>query len=207
MSVMSIACAMSGSSASLLALRLVQGIGVGGEMPVAAVYINASTRLRQGFAEAGRTPGVAVRDSGFEPRVLSRESPVPSPESRLRGQRWTELLSGVYRGRTLIVWTLWACAYFITNGLNNWMPTLYGSVYHLSLSQALRAGTLTNVAQVVILLGCAFTIDRIGRRRSTRLGCVRSGPDRRRAGCASHLPRAPCWWGTWSPPKAPVQYS
>jgi putative MFS transporter len=68
------------------------------------------------------------------------------------------------------VWTLWACAYFITNGLNNWMPTLYSSVYHLSLGQALRAGTLTNVAQVVILLGCAFAIDRIGRRRWTAAG-------------------------------------
>jgi putative MFS transporter len=52
------------------------------------------------------------------------------------------------------VWVLWACAYFITNGLNNWMPTLYSSVYHLSLAQSLRAGTLTNVAQVVILVGC-----------------------------------------------------
>jgi putative MFS transporter len=88
----------------------------------------------------------------------------------MKGERWTELFSGVYRRRTLIVWTLWACAYFITNGLNNWMPTLYSSVYHLSLGQALRAGTLTNVAQVVILLGCAFTIDRIGRRRWTAAG-------------------------------------
>jgi putative MFS transporter len=73
----------------------------------------------------------------------------------------------VYRARTAIVWTLWACAYFITNGLNNWMPTLYSSVYHLSLAQALRAGTLTNIAQVVVLVGCAFAIDRIGRRRWT----------------------------------------
>jgi len=53
----------------------------------------------------------------------------------------------------------------VTNGVNNWMPTLYSSVYHLSLGQALRAGTLTNIAQVVILLGCAFAIDRVGRRR------------------------------------------
>ena len=79
--------------------------------------------------------------------------------------RWTELLSPFYRGRTLVVWTLWASAYFITNGLNNWMPTLYNRVYGLSLNQSLRAGTLNNVAQVVILLGCAFAIDRIGRRR------------------------------------------
>ncbi|HEY3158443.1 MAG TPA: MFS transporter [Vicinamibacterales bacterium] len=73
-------------------------------------------------------------------------------------------MTPLYRGRTAIVWVLWACAYFITNGLNNWMPTLYSSVYHLSLAQSLRAGTLTNVAQVVILVGCAFAIDRIGRR-------------------------------------------
>lgn len=243
MSVMSIACAMSGSFASLLTLRLVQGIGVGGEMPVAAVYINelskahgrgrffllyelifpiglmmtgqigavlvptlgwqimfliggvpglivtalllrlpesprwliSKGRVAEADAvireiEASIEPGSGIGDSGFEPRVLSREPRVPTRESRPRGERWAELLSGVYRGRTLIVWTLWACAYFITNGLNNWMPTLYSSVYHLSLSQALRAGTLTNVAQVVILLGCAFTIDRIGRRRWTTAG-------------------------------------
>jgi len=65
---------------------------------------------------------------------------------------------------------LWASAYFITNGLNNWMPTLYSSVYHLSLADALRAGTFTNVAQVVILLGCAYAIDGIGRRRWTVAG-------------------------------------
>jgi putative MFS transporter len=65
----------------------------------------------------------------------------------------------------MIVWSLWASAYFITNGLNNWMPTLYNRVYGLSLEQSLRAGTLTNIAQVAILLGCAFAIDRVGRRR------------------------------------------
>ena len=242
MSVMSIACAMSGSFASLLTLRLVQGIGVGGEMPVAAVYINelskaqgrgrffllyelifpiglmmtgqigavlvptlgwqvmfliggvpglivtalllrlpesprwliSKGRLAEADAvireiEASVRPGLGIRDSGLEPRVstLRRGGPSGPPEAH---SRWTELLSGVYRGRTLIVWTLWACAYFITNGLNNWMPTLYSSVYHLSLGQALRAGTLTNVAQVVILLGCAFAIDRIGRRRWTVAG-------------------------------------
>src|SRR5436190_5656992 len=40
MSVMSIACALSGTFATLITLRLIQGIGGGGEMPVAAVYIN-----------------------------------------------------------------------------------------------------------------------------------------------------------------------
>ena len=236
MSVMSLGCAMSGSFASLLTLRLVQGIGVGGEMPVAAVYINELSRAQGrgrffllyelifpiGLMMTGQIGAVLVPALGWqvmfliggvpgllvtalllrlpesprwligkgrlaEAEAIIREieassptgSRIPDPESRIPdpgsripdpGSRWTELLSGVYRGRTLIVWMLWACAYFITNGLNNWMPTLYGSVYHLSLGQALRAGTLTNVAQVAILLGCAFAIDRIGRRRWTAAG-------------------------------------
>ena len=86
--------------------------------------------------------------------------------------RWTELLSSFYRRRTVVVWILWASAYFITNGLNNWMPTLYNRVYGLSLDQSLRAGTLTNVAQVTLLLGCAFAIDRIGRRRWMTTGFI-----------------------------------
>jgi MFS transporter, putative metabolite:H+ symporter len=72
----------------------------------------------------------------------------------------------------LVVWVLWAAAYFITNGLNNWMPTLYSSVYHLNLAAALRAGTFNNIAQVAILIVCAFAIDSVGRRRWTVLGFI-----------------------------------
>jgi putative MFS transporter len=243
MSVMSIACALSGSFATLLTLRLIQGIGVGGEMPVAAVYINELSKARgrgrfflmyelifpiglmmtgqlgallvptlgwqvmfliggipglvvtalllrlpespRWLISKGRlaeadtvirgieasAPGFGIRDSEFV-HHSGFESQVQNPQSREARGRAVELLSAVYRARTFIVWTLWACAYFITNGLNNWMPTLYSSVYHLSLGQALRAGTLTNVAQVVILLACAFAIDRVGRRIWTVAGFV-----------------------------------
>src|SRR5207244_578783 len=50
---------------------------------------------------------------------------------------------------------------------NNWMPSLYNTVYHLTLRQSLRAASMTNVAQVIVLLFCAFWIDRIGRRNWT----------------------------------------
>ncbi|OFW16404.1 MAG: hypothetical protein A3F70_07850 [Acidobacteria bacterium RIFCSPLOWO2_12_FULL_67_14] len=240
MSVMSLACALAGSFPVLLALRFVQGIGVGGEMPVAAVYINELSRARGrgrffllyemifpvGLMVTGQVGALVVPALGWQVMFLIggipglliaglllrlRESPRwligkgrlaeaeaiiseiersvsttknttttkdtnenggfrdPRALRDLRGSgartRWAELLSPFYRGRTAIVWTLWASAYFITNGLNNWMPTLYNRVYGLSLEQALRAGTLTNVAQVAVLLGCAFAIDRIGRRR------------------------------------------
>lgn len=44
------------------------------------------------------------------------------------------------------------------------MPTLYSTVYHLGLRKSLRAASMTNVAQVIVLLVCAFCIDRVGRR-------------------------------------------
>jgi putative MFS transporter len=122
-------------------------------------------------ASAGNHEGTTItEDTSHNAEGPDPGSPGDSRSGRdLRGPgertRWTELLSPVYRSRTAIVWALWASAYFITNGLNNWMPTLYNRVYGLTLDQSLRAGTLTNVAQVVILLGCAFVIDRTGRRR------------------------------------------
>jgi putative MFS transporter len=258
MSVMSLACAMSTGFASLLTLRLIQGIGVGGEMPVAAAYINELSKAKgrgrffllyelifpiglmaagqigalvvpafgwqvmfliggvpgllitalllrlpesprwliakgrvqeaariveaieasaqgntaasdQVSAEARRAPsdqpaagaGTAMGDPARPQSAESAASPAPQRAG------WAELLSPAYRSRTVVVWFLWASVYFVTNGLNNWMPTLYNRVYGLSLPDALRAGTLTNVAQVAVLLGCAFAIDRVGRRRWT----------------------------------------
>src|SRR5260370_27731458 len=90
-----------------------------------------------------------------------------APPPMSRSTRWSELLSPAYRSRTLIVWTLWFSAYFIPNSLNNWLPSLYNTVYHLGLRPALRAACMTNVAQVIVLLICAFSIDRIGRRSWT----------------------------------------
>ena len=233
MSIMSIACAMAGNFPALLALRLVQGIGVGGEVPVAAVYINELSKAHGrgrffmlyemifpiGLMVTGQIGALVVPTFGWQvmfliggipglviaalllrlresPRWLIAKGRLSEAEAVIREieantdervppsaagpaavetraiaadaqgrTRWTELLSPVYRGRTVVVWTLWASAYFITNGLNNWMPTLYNRVYGLSLDQALRAGTLTNVAQVAILLVCAFAIDKVGRRR------------------------------------------
>src|SRR5882672_9414067 len=44
MSAMSFGCALAGNFSALFACRFVQGIGVGGEMPVAGAYINELSR-------------------------------------------------------------------------------------------------------------------------------------------------------------------
>jgi putative MFS transporter len=238
MSVMSFGCAMAGNFPALLTCRLVQGIGVGGEMPVAATYINELSRAHgrgrffllyemifplglmatgqigawlvpafgwRSIFILGGVPGllitILVARLPESPRWLiekgrfreaeaiveqmeastarripaAANSPAVSAPNAARDQSWSELFSTVYRRRTLIVWALWATTFFVANGLNNWMPTLYNTVYHLSLRQSLRAASMTNVAQVAILLVCAFSIDRIGRRRWTVAAFVLGG--------------------------------
>jgi MFS transporter, putative metabolite:H+ symporter len=242
MSIMSVACALVGSFAMLFACRFIQGIGVGGEMPVAATYIaeisSARGRGRNfmlyemifpvglmatgqiaalvvpffgwqtlflvggvpgiiiaillcGLPESPRWlighgrldeaevtivkieasaqrkyPGFSPEPQGEAPAASAEPSDAPPPQATERG-RWLELLGPVYRNRTLIAWMLWAAAYFVSNSLNNWMPTLCRTVYHMNLHEALRVASMTNVAQVALLLVCAFCIDRIGRRNWT----------------------------------------
>jgi len=229
MSVMSMGCALSGSFAVLLVCRFIQGIGVGGEMPVAATYIselsNAHGRGKYfllyelifpvGLMATGQIGAWLVPLIGWKimfwigavpgllialliarlpesPRWLISKGRFDEAEAVVRdmeastdrriepGRRqqpnkgvmnaragWRELLSPFYRGRTFVVWVLWATAFFIANSLNNWLPTLYRSVYHLPLQTALRAASMTNVAQVALLLICAYVIDRVGRRNWT----------------------------------------
>jgi len=230
---MSLACAGAGSFNVLLICRFIQGIGVGGEMPVAAVYISELSKAHGrgrffllyemifpvGLMATGQVGALLVPLMGWQimfligglpglliaflllrlpesPRwlinkgrlaeadaVIARleaasrkaDAAMPSPPvastlpaqvpvpPRARG-KWSELLSPAFRGRTLIVWVLWSTAFLIANSLNNWMPTLYTTVYHLDLPTALRAASMTNVAQVALVLLCAMVIDRTGRK-------------------------------------------
>jgi putative MFS transporter len=235
--VMSLACAAAWSFDVLLICRFIQGIGVGGEMPVAAVYISELSRARGrgkffllyemifpiGLMVTGQVGALLVPLFGWKTMFLIGGLPglfiawlllrLPESPRWLIGQgrlaeaeavvtqletasrktgpvkaepvqpqspavalperipvppraraKWSELLSPAYRGRTLVVWVLWASAFLIANSLNNWMPTLYTTVYHLGVPEALRAASMTNVAQVALLLVCALVIDRTGRK-------------------------------------------
>ena len=101
-------------------------------------------------------------------RILNAaRAPPITMSSEPEHSQWRELWSPVFRRRSLIAWSLWACAFLITNSLNNWAPMLYHTVYGMGLKPALRAASFNNVAQVMVLLVCAILIDRVGRRAWT----------------------------------------
>jgi putative MFS transporter len=235
MSIMSIGCAVAGSFPALLTCRFIQGIGVGGEMPVAAAYISELSKARgrgrffmlyemifpvglmatgqigawvvpafgwQAIFWIGGIPGLLVTyllfrlpesprwliskgrldqaervvkqlEAGTH-RIVNDSVPrIPSPPAQ--PTCWTEVIGGAYRRRTVIVWVLWTTAFFVTNSLNNWLPSLYSTVYKLELRQSLRAASMTNIAQVAVLCICVFSIDRIGRKRWTAASLLAGG--------------------------------
>jgi putative MFS transporter len=237
MSVMSVFCALAGNINMLFVARFIQGIGVGGEVPVAAAYINELSQAkgrgrffllyelifpigllgaaqigsfvvphfgweymflvggipgliiaffifrlpesprwlvsRGRYADADRiiasieaaTPGRHIDPLNGKAEIDTRVAVIAHGLTNQKKASWKELFSATYRSRTLVVWLLWASAYFIANGINNWLPTLYKTVYHMPLQEALRTASLSNVLSTCAVVCCALLIDRIGRRR------------------------------------------
>ncbi|MDR5832347.1 MFS transporter [Caballeronia sp. LP006] len=238
MAIMGVACGFANGYWALLAFRFLQGIGVGGEVPVAAAYINelsqahrrgkffmlyemifpiglmltgqlavwlvpalgwqalflfgavptllisffviklpesprwlinkgrldeAESIVQQAEASALRS-GTPLEPVAMQRPVVALQAATHAPRQKTRV---TEVLSSTFRSRTLIVWGLWASSYFVANGLNNWLPSLYHTVFHLPLADALRTASLTNVLQVVATIICAFAVDSVGRRAWT----------------------------------------
>lgn len=232
MSVMSIACVFSGNFMALFIFRFIQGIGVGGEVPVAASYINELSRAQGrgrffmlyemifplGLMISAQIGAFVVPSFGWKwmfliggigglivfvfffmlresPRWLiskgrldeaeriieeieastDKRMPVKQVYNSTEKGDWKELFSTFYRKRTLIVWGLWFSAYFVSNGLNNWLPSLYNTVYNLPVGDSLRAASLTNILQTVGVFACAFLIDKVGRKRWATIAFIVTG--------------------------------
>jgi hypothetical protein len=77
--------------------------------------------------------------------IAARTAALVESLSNKRKSSWKELFSPIYKGHTLVVWVLWTSSYFVANGINNWLPTLYKTVYHLPLQESLRRASISNV--------------------------------------------------------------
>jgi putative MFS transporter len=228
-SVMSLGCAFAWDLPSMAVMRLLQGLGLGGAIPVFATYVNelASAKRRGRFAISyqatfaiglpitaflgawivpnfgwswmfivGALPALLVlpfmRILPESPRwlanhgraaeadraltrietIISKDGakPLPpiaasAPAAPMGETRFADLFRGIYLKRTLTLWTMWFCTYIVTFGILTWAPSLWHTVYQLSVQQAL---TYTSVLALIVAPGFLVTIllvDLIGRRK------------------------------------------
>ncbi|WP_126425747.1 MFS transporter [Brevibacillus marinus] len=227
-SIMSFLVAASWSYGSLLLFRFLQGIGLGGEVPIAASYINEITKAqRRGkfvllyelifsfgllavailsyfivpvfgwqwifiigglpallvlymrrtlpesprwLAEVGKEKEAEEAMSYIENQIRARTGKeLPEPrivpiKEHQQATRVSELFQGIYRKRTLVVWSIWFTAYLAFYGVSTWVPSIFKTVFNLSVEQSLLYGLILIFAGVVSAFICAITIDRVGRK-------------------------------------------
>jgi putative MFS transporter len=227
-SVMSIACALAWSFPAMLVFRFLQGLGLGGEVPIMQAYVNefARARNRARFAMGVQVlftvgiVGVALIGTWVVPhlgwqwmfvigalpallvlpmrrvlpesprwlasvgrsdeagRVLDRleaiatdngQRPLPPLDATIKPveqavTRVSDLFRGIYLKRTLSLWVLWFCTYLVTYGLLLWVPSLYRTVFKVSVQEALNYGFVTAFAGLVGVSLCALLADHTGRK-------------------------------------------
>ena len=226
-SIVSLLAAATWSFPSLALVRLVQGLGLGGQVPVLAAYVSEWTPAdRRGrytllyqslyalgivacgaaaswiipafgwkwLFVAGALPAVVALPLGRimpeSPRWLASRQRFDQADAVLRGVeeevsrglssvlppirpgleevsrppgRFSDLL-GSYRTRTIVIWSIWFCTFFVLYALSSWMPSIFRIVYHASPRESVAFGFHLSLVAALTVFIAAMLIDYVGRR-------------------------------------------
>ncbi len=232
MSLLGIACANAGSYQHLIVLRALQGLAIGGALPVAICYINeiAPTATRGRFfgtyqflmtagfglaafggrwlipaygwpimfalgaapllvlpftwtlpesprwlAGRGRADAAARAlerlGAGAVP-VASARAPIPGGGERVP---FSLLFEPAVRKTFIVTALLWFLTSLVSFGMVSWVPSLYVSMFKVSIEESLRLNQIVALSIFILPLILRATIDRFGRRPPPLLGTAIGG--------------------------------
>ena len=222
-----LACAFATSYGMLFSLRFIQGIGLGGEIPLMAAYVNEFAKAKgrgrfslnvqvlfsigllgvalagiyvvphwgwrwmfvigaipallaiplrgmlpespRWLASQGRFEEADAAVKRIEDIAAAEGKPIPALPADLPmvaevKANFADLFKGIYLRRTLSVWLLWIGAYFVSYGVTAWVPSIFRTVYHVTVTQSLTYGFIISGFGLAGAFLTIYMIEAIGRR-------------------------------------------
>lgn len=137
--------------------------------PLAICFVLLLPESARWYADKGRFAEADQVVRAIEDAARREGKALPAPvvlpwDPDAKRPRWTEIFRGIYGARTIVVWLLFFCIYFVSNALISWLPTLYRTVYHLDVKTALQYSAYTTVAGMIGVIVVALLVDHTGRR-------------------------------------------
>jgi putative MFS transporter len=135
------------------------------QLPESARWLISTGRIEKARSVVSKIEIDIVKSGKTLPPASERIDVITIRTTYPVGSAWRELFSDFYKRRTILIWTLWIAVGFISWPLTTWLPTIYRTVYHISIEQSLTFGMVNNITIFCSLVLCAFLIDPVGRRK------------------------------------------
>ena len=136
---------------------IVAGMQLG--LPESPRWLAARGRYADADRSLSLIEGAVARSTG-----RSLPSAAPGRTGPARQASVADLFGPLYLPRTLSVWAMWFATYLLNYSMATWLPTLYRSLFHFSVSAALGYSLVTSAVGLLGTAACAFIFDVLSRR-------------------------------------------